>query len=376
MTKSTCCLSFFTALLLSAQATAAEPLVEEPCCHSSSHYWQINGSLDYLCAWRAKRETPVLVTTAPFFPVTAQMPTARLPIPQSPLDILFGGREMGDSPRPGIRGELFLWRDEQLAIGVEGLWVRDESNHAKLMAAHDNDPDISVPTLFPYFGFQTGALSRYFVGSLFTHAKAALVNELWSVEGTVKWRFLHTPCYCVELLAGYHRCQVDDSLTLSAKGTIFALTSTLKNRFAATNDFHGGIIGLRAAMQWRCWQLSLAGKLSLGEMRSRVKISGGYRSDPTTALIVGFVQESNRGSHTKTQWELIPQLNLRLSYQLNQSMALSVGYLLVYWPKLFLAGEQVDPAITVTDTIAAPKAVERLSSFWLQGVTAGLHFRF
>ncbi len=169
-----------------------------------------------------------------------------------------------------------------------------------------------------------------------------------------------------------------------------------KDKFKTTNNFYGPQLGLEWKYLYRCFSLSVKGKVALGAMCEKLKISGrldtnDYNGFGTVLSYTGgyFALPTNSGTTTQVKFSVIPEVYADLSYQVWHWMQLKVGYSFLYVSNLLWAGNQVnreinpsqaktytngaDPALVGP---ASPKASLHTSSLWVQGMNIGVEFSF
>jgi hypothetical protein len=81
---------------------------------------------------------------------------------------------------------------------------------------------------------------------------------------------------------------------------------------------------------------------------------------------------------------VVPELNVRLAYQVTPRLAACVGYTFLYWSDVVRAGDQIDQ--TVNATLIPPPAAPsgparpafgfRSTDFWAQGLDLGLELHY
>jgi predicted porin len=196
----------------------------------------------------------------------------------------------------------------------------------------------------------------------------------------------------VFLVGGYRFFNLDESLTVitsSSPGTGMFSAGRLAifDGFSTKNFFNGGEVGIGAVARRNQWSLAAETRLAMGNMQQTVTIDG-----RTEAISGGFIamypggllaQPSNMGTFTRNRFALIPQVDVKLGYQLLPALRLTVGYNFTYVTQLLRPGEQVDTTVNTTQIAASalagparPQVLFSESGIWLQGVTAGLQLAF
>jgi hypothetical protein len=342
--------------------------------------------LESLLWFSGSRKTPPLVTTHPN--------TGGLPVLSDPLtQVLAGGNEeVGTGLLPGFRGGLGMWLDDCQSLGLGGgvvlLFGRDQES------TFTSDGTTSLG--LPFFNTSIGANDAYLVGL----DASALGSNRGSISASSRLDFAAADAYLrtaliqngqnrVDLFGGYLFARLDDSLGVSStlvdgitnaipNGTVFDITDT----FSTENTFHGGQLGLMSEVSNGRWSLMTSTKFGLGNMQQRVSAAGTYVE--TGAFVVTenrglFVQSSNVGNRSRNVFTFIPQLDLKLGYRLSSNSKFNVGYSLVYFDDVAVAGNQIDPSIDIANIFAVPNAPQTRfvsDSLILHGITLGLSYDF
>lgn len=191
----------------------------------------------------------------------------------------------------------------------------------------------------------------------------------------------------VDLLGGYTfvrmdselglRTQVTDGLTgnLIPNGTI----TTTQDTFGTKNQFHGGHIGLLQELTKGRFTFTALGKVALGNMNQSSSVSGQFSTantpSPTKDPQGLFARDSNSGTLTRNQFTFLPEAGAKIKYQLGRAQ-FGVGYTMLLFPSVAMAGSQIDPVIDPTNSspVPAPRLVS--DTFFLHGLDLGVTFRF
>ncbi len=194
------------------------------------------------------------------------------------------------------------------------------------------------------------------------------------------------------LLGGYRYFDLDETLTITTstnpgRGPFPPGRVDSFDNFAVTNVFNGGEIGLGTELGASRLSLIADTRLAMGNMHETLNIDG-----RTSAISGGFVasyaggllaQPTNIGSYSRDVFVLIPQVDLKLAYQLLPPLRVTVGYNFTYVTRVLRPGDQVDTTVNTTQVAggalvgpASPHAPFSDTGLWLQGVTAGLDLRF
>jgi hypothetical protein len=187
---------------------------------------------------------------------------------------------------------------------------------------------------------------------------------------------------------------VAEDLTTGAAAAGLATGLTPGTRFVVSdgfrteNRFYGGQLGLAGQVRrGRLW-LDVVGKLGIGSTHEVVSIDG-----RTTVMAPGqtlttqpgglLALPSNSGRFASDEFTVVPELGIRLGYQVGGGLRVFVGYDLLYWNEAARPGEQIDLAINTTQIppgtlvgVSRPAPTGRDTNLFLHGVSAGLEFRW
>jgi hypothetical protein len=134
--------------------------------------------------------------------------------------------------------------------------------------------------------------------------------------------------------------------------------------------------------------LDVTGKLGIGVTHQVVSVGGS-----TTAAVPGaaavtqpgglLALPTNSGRFVNDEFALVPQLGVRLGYQLTDGVRTFVGYDLLYWSNVVRPGEQIDLAVNPTQLppgtlfgAARPAPKGRETDLFLNGLSAGVELQW
>jgi putative beta barrel porin BBP7 len=162
------------------------------------------------------------------------------------------------------------------------------------------------------------------------------------------------------------------------------------DQFRTTNDFHGADVGLAAEFRRGPWVLEGLAKVALGANLGAVDISGA-----TTVTVPGFAPQtsaggllalsSNSGHFDRNRFAVVPELGVKVGYQVTPQLRATVGYDFLYWSNVVRPGGRIDTTINpnllpppVSPLVGPNRPAPLLGTtdVWVQGVTCGLEFRF
>jgi len=345
-------------------------------------YW---GGADLLLWWNKGRHVPALVTTSD--------PTDGGILGQPTTVVLFGDEHIGSDLQAGGRFTLGTWLDPAAQTGLGLRFLALEGDRTGFEAESDG----STVLARPFFNVSTASENAILVGLPgFNAGDLAMRSENDFLSAEVIGRFVMGGDYAsrIDLVTGYHFARLDDSLIMQSRTTILDPLNPLVgsrfdvfDNFDAENEFHGAIIGLMGERRNGCAKYSWLGKISAGNMRQEVVIDGGstinLNGGGTLPINGGlFAQGTNIGTYTRNRFAFIPEANFNLHYQFSPQFDVSLGYSIMWFSSVALAGDQIDRQVNLTQQagpiVGPARPVERfnITDFWFQGINFGLNWRF
>lgn len=340
--------------------------------------------------------------------------------------ILFGDQTINDTMRSGGRISFGRWLDPNQSWGISGEYFGLEDASTNFFAASDanGSPIISRP-YFTVYGFdQNGdpkpaqenaelvALPGTLAGSLAVNTNTSFQGAGVLLRHNFCCKNLCWPdcCVCdpcrsgaggvpgglrVGALVGYRFYRLRDSVSITEDLTSLITQSPgnfdINDNFETSNQFHGAEVGFVIDARRARWTLELLGKIAVGsnhqtvDINGQTVISGSGNDDGTYPGGLLTQQGTNIGSYSRNKFNVIPQLNVNLGYNLTPRLRAIVGYTLIYWSSVVRAGNQISLDVNETylprafDTPegpARPAFAWQDTDFWAQGINVGLDYRF
>jgi hypothetical protein len=342
--------------------------------------------------WALKGQSlPALLTTSP--PGTPLRNAGIIGVEGT--SVVFGNQKVDDDLRSGARFTAGYWLDECQTIGIEGNFFFLEREGSSFFASTNGNTILARPFFNTLentpdsllIGFPTGlnAVAGTFHASTFS-----------SFDGFDVYARYNVLCGCccrVDLLAGYRFLRLHEGLgideteiSINPSSPIFGTVFNLSDRFTTKNDFNGGEIGLLAEYRHCGWYVQGLGKVALGSNSRSVDINGTTLQNGQLLPPGGFLAlTTNGGHHSDNKFSVVPEVGVRLGYQVTEHLRAFVGYSFLYWTNVVRPGDQVDlnvnafflPNSGVTPTgPVRPAFAARSSDIWVQGVNFGVEFRF
>jgi hypothetical protein len=181
---------------------------------------------------------------------------------------------------------------------------------------------------------------------------------------------------------------IDDLVTPSVplNGLAAGVNVMRSDRFNTFNNFHGVDLGLTGQVRRGDFTLDILAKAALGFNNSSIDILG-YRTTGGMPSAGGFLaQPTNMGHFTHTVATAVPEVGVKLGYDIRPNMKAYIGYSLLYWYHVARAGSQIDPTIdpsflalgtpTGSPPINPQFTTTQERAIWVQGVSFGFEWRY
>jgi hypothetical protein len=363
--------------------------------------------VDYVLWWLRDAPLPVpLVTTGDpkvgFDPNMVHTVNTAGAIGQPGTQVLFGGQDIHAQGYSGMRLTIGDWIDDEERFGAEGSGFILERRTKQFVAA--SDATGNPPLYFPIFSESAGAERavpiadplRGFSGSVVINSTL----QLWGAELNGLVNLYHRPCLELTLLTGFRYADLRENIEIynTTKDLIFNNVTSLTDYFRTVDQFYGGQLGSRLAVQFHRFSLDITGKVALGATHQVVDIQGNiFQAGPNAPVPPGvgifpggvYTQSSNLGKRTADQFAVLPSLEVKWGCALNQRSRVFVGYDLLYWSQVVRPGNQISSIVNLTQNAvldpngqgklvgpAQPAPLFNRSDFWAQGLTAGFEVRY
>ncbi len=341
------------------------------CCPLDLEWW---GSAEYLLMWREKRHYPPLATTSD----AADQGI----LGQPTTEILFGDERVGESPQSGGRIDLGLWFYGCWGFGGGVFGVLDEKVHFTVEGDGAGSPLLARP----FFDTDAGGAPSSELVSFPTQLANGQIdvqtrNQIWGADAYLRSRWLSRCGFYIDSLLGFLYTRIEDDVEITNFSEDIAVGGFIQvsDRFNMKNDFYSGMIGINAGLQCHCIDFVFIGKLGLGSVVQTADIRGDFVRTAPPASLEEFgllTQPSNIGSHKDHKFAAVPELSAQVRVKLSRGIFASCGYTYIYWPNVILAGNQIDLNVSFTQASQDPSYEANNTSFWAQGLSAGVYFCF
>ncbi|QDU57687.1 BBP7 family outer membrane beta-barrel protein [Aeoliella mucimassa] len=378
---------------------------------------QFYGSAEWLLWWFDGMYAPPLVTTSPNG--TAQADAGVLGEPGT--QVLFGGGDILDGSRNGMKFTLGTWFNDYQDIALEGdafffetdsvgfgatgsggspILARPFFNMAPIDGVGDPLVAAEDAELVSFPNVVEGTVSVYanseFNGAGLRLRKAICCKEIGGTCTSCN------PCMpvvspsCVsriDFIGGYRYLSLDERIlvreNLNSLLTASPGTFDLYDRFDTSNEFHGGDLGFIWEWESQKWTLSLLSKVALGNTHQRVNVAGQTTvSDGTNSYTEEgglLALQSNIGTYKRDVFSAIPEIGAKLGYKITPRLQATVGYTLLYWGNVARPGEHIDldvnpnllpPVTPPVEGASRPRFEWHDSPLLAHGLNVGLDYRF
>jgi Putative beta barrel porin-7 (BBP7) len=314
--------------------------------------------------------------------------------------VLLGGGEQDTNPNTGFRLAGSYAIDSRWGIDGNFFYIPTRSTSRSVASSGTAE---SIDLLLPYFDVTRNrenvtevSFSPAYSGS----ATEELSNKLMGAELNATSAYATTSPWNITWLGGFRWMQLKETYTVTTSSSYIPpevpdIWNTT-DRFGATNNFYGAQFGAKARYDSDRWFATGIFKLGLGAMVQSVDISGSLATDDFTdngsiQTFSGgyFALPTNIGSHSRTVFAVLPELQLNVGYRVAPTASIFLGDSFLYTNSVARPGNQMSRNINPTQSVsyvgeppvslqgpAQPTFGFNSSSFWAQGITAGLSLRF
>jgi hypothetical protein len=354
------------------------------CCYNSNrnHLWV---SAEYLLFKFSRPNTPPLVTGGPVPPgVVLTGPALADPTTQ----VLYGGSGgLNNDLHSGGRFTFGFWFPECCNWGAEfsGLFLAKNTTSFTANSGYLGRPYQDVTGGFP--GVSTAELVNDPVpGGVNGSVRVDYSSRAWGLEANLLYKLCCGPNWRLNLLFGYRNFQLDENISITENLSAGGTPINVYDSFSTHNSFNGGQVGLEGEFRFcKCFFVGGFIKVAVGDVYQSVNISGtGLNISGLGPNATGiFANSSNIGNYSRNQLGVLPEACLKIGWDITDNLRVFVGYNFLYLSSVQRPGDAIDPTINVNNIVnntisapARPSFVFSNSTFWAQGITAGLEYHY
>jgi hypothetical protein len=364
--------------------------VAEGCCDSTGPCepeWVGWARVEYLLFWIKDAQTPPLATLGP---------VATNGVLGSPGTAVVATPAGGDfDDQHGGRFTLGFWLDQYTDFGLEGNYFFLGTERLSRSAAAAGQLDgltLSRPFLNVLVN-QEDVLRVTPPGSTAGAVVGTLDTRMAGAEFNARLNLCRGCSYRLDLLGGFRYWELAEGLHVAQSTTLApGAVLTLADQFGTRNRFYGGQVGLDLGLGRGRLFLDATAKLGLGGTEQVLHADGltvlRQAGLPTQVGVGGLLAlPTNRGRSVRNEFTLLPELGVRVGYQVRPWLRAFAGYTLLYSTSVIRPGEQIDRGLNpgfipsarvpvLPGSPVRPAVALDGTDFWAQGVSLGLEFRF
>jgi hypothetical protein len=364
-------------------------------------------SAEYLLWWVEGYDLPPLVTTSP-----PEVPQNQQGAIGPNTAILFGNQNFNPEGQSGGRFNVRYWFDRCAQLALEGNFFFLAQRSQGFFADSSTIPVLARPIQIQNLG---GVEGRQLVASPGINPGDVLnfrgnisvdgTSELWGAEANLRRKLCCGCDWKVDVLAGYRFLRLREGLSISEDIVtlrdipgipVFAGDRiVVTDSFDTRNEFHGGQLGVSGELRRGPWSLEGTFKLALGVTHQVININGSTTITSPQGVVTNrfnaglLAVASNSGEFSRDRFAVVPEVGLRLGYNLTENLRVFAGYNFLYWSSVVRPGDQIDRLIDVTQvpffTTTIPPVTSgqvrpvvpfRDTDFWAQGMSFGIELRY
>lgn len=295
---------------------------------------------------------------------------------------------------PGFRIAGGTYLDDCQKIGFGGRAYGIFSNAEEFAMASDGTQSIGIP--FFNANVNVAAEDAYLVA--FTNGSAQPVSagdvatrsdlDMIGAEASFHILLGRSSDHRIDLLAGYTYNNLRSSVSVDSNSTNLFTGDLIPDgtefqthdTFETKNVFNGAHLGILSSVIRSKLTLTTLAKVSFGNMRQTMDIRGftntsfgGVTQNQAGGILT---QPSNIGTSSQDVFGFIPELGLKLGYNVRENVQLTVGYTFMMWSGVGLAGDQIDRTVDLSQGVLRPTHTMTDGAFWMQGIDLGLNYNF
>lgn len=348
--------------------------------------------------WTQKDSIPTLATSSPLGTPIDDAGVLGLPTTTNLFDqSLFGDMRWGGRIR-------FGWWPTKCRHGLDGsVWGLLNEDDEQMWES-DGDPTIARP----FFNVDplVNAPDSQLIGQDGVIRGKLTINtssEIFGGDIGIRKNLICCSDFCgststrIDGYAGYRYFKVREGIRITEDlestslvgPAVLGTTINLFDDFQTRNEFHGGVIGIVMAQQYRRLTAEVTSRLSIGNLSREVRVDGATTVTVPTLPSVQregglLTQPSNIGVYRDDSFEVLPEFQLNLAYNIRCNTRLHVGYTFMYLGEVVRPGDIIDPTLNglaLDPTLPQvgperPRFAWNDSQMWLMGLNLGVEINF
>jgi Putative beta barrel porin-7 (BBP7) len=299
------------------------------------------------------------------------------------------------------------WLTADCHIGVEasGFILAQQTKTFGANSGTDGNTVLAVPALLLPANVESVIPTAVSLpGANTLTASIVARSQLYGAESNFLFHIYNNDWFSIGGLAGGRYLDLTEDLSFNTTLTgdpangvppnglvgVPGFTIAATDRWATRDQFIGPQIGTRAEV--RFWRLfaNVEGKVAFGNMHETVNLTG---ATGFTGIAGGLIETgghfnlvTNISHETKDQFAVVPEVQAQLGIEFSRNLRAFAGYDFLYINDVVRPGDQINryvnpaalPPILIGSTIvpAMPSKLFETSTFWAQGITAGIEVRY
>jgi hypothetical protein len=329
-------------------------------------------------------------------------------IGQPNTSVLLGGQNIHFNPSGGFRIAAGDWFGAEQRWGLEGsfFFLGQQTVHQGVFSDDSGNPGIYRPVNDVTFGESSLFVALPNMASGFINVSSA--SELLGAEFNGLFRLVQASNWNFDVVVGFRFLDLNEHINIQTVTNDFAgvLTgpdnqfevpgSTLSvfDGFHTSNQFYGGQLGFQTTASFGSgWYLTGRAILGLGDTVQNISITGNTAQfqpglGTTTAPVGGgLTTASNIGHFSHDAFSVVPEVQLKIGYQLGHFVNIFAGYNFLYWSNVVRPGTAINRNVdlqgiptsgifTPGPVLGPPPPSFVNTGFWAQGLNLGILFTF
>lgn len=317
-------------------------------------------------------------------------------------EVVIGDEKIESKWRSGGRFTFGFMCPNMCDVGIEASYFFLGKSSTKKSVFSSGEP--GSPYLgFPYINSNTGLETSLNIATPGSFGGLASLKVSNSLQGAELYASMPLTCFNgwnMNAFGGFRYLNFNEKLDFYVNNPFIdpVLNDVFftNDRFKMDNNFYGGSLGVNALYQCNCLMFNLKAQVALGAMCQSSKIRGNLEANDFTNYTTvesyngGYLAlPSNSGTKKRTQFSVIPEVELNVGYNVTECLALTLGYNFLYVTNVLRAPNQLNSTVNPTQSslyefipdpvlVGDPQPQHRLKSsdMWVQGVNVGLVYTF
>jgi len=379
---------------------------------------RLYGGVEYLYWW--VKDAPLSVPLISTGPVANKegflINSASTILYGAPFSPATGGNNAQSFPGfSGSRVTLGYWLDDlrSTALEASGFVLQSRTTTYTASSNSAGSPGIRIPVYdsVPYapggrcdmanpsvclVGPTEDGLPVAIPNELYGSAVAINTLQLWGLDLSGVRKIYDGPNWDISAIAGLRYLGLDEGFSLTDNlngiaGSAFNGQSGVEtDSFKTSNHFYGAGLGLRGSYTLGSLVAEMTGRVALGVSHEALSVQGSYVDQGASFVASSgpygvFAMPANEGQRSANKFAVVPEVQVKLGYNLTPNVRLTVGYSFLYDSNVIRPGDQIDRNVPKGQTFqqdgtspstTSPARLFRTTDFFVQGLSTGVSVAF